>query len=311
MEEILTAVREFLKIFPGAEVRLDEPMRRHTSFRIGGPVAAMALPADEQELTVLCAIARRLGVEPFVFGNGTNLLVEDAPLDILAIKTTGLNRIEGSGTALSAGCGALLSRLAAEAMSRGLTGLEFAHGIPGSVGGAVSMNAGAYGGEMKDVVTEVRYLTPEGEVCTARGAENAFSYRRSRYSDTDALVLGARFALEPGNIAEIRAKMDDLAARRREKQPLNLPSAGSTFKRPRNGFAAAMIEQAGLKGKGFGGACVSEKHAGFVVSRDGATFDDVIRTMALVRETVYRKDGVLLEPEVKIIRRDRALWNTL
>ena len=166
------------------------------------------------------------------------------------------------------------------------------------------MNAGAYGGEMKDVVRSVRFLSPEGKVCVCAGAENGFGYRHSRYTGTQDIVLGAQFALTPGDAETIRAQMDELAVRRREKQPLNLPSAGSTFKRPKEGYAAAMIEQAGLKGKGVGGACVSEKHAGFVVNKGGATFDDVLRTMQMVRKAVYQANGVWLEPEVKIIRQN-------
>ena len=309
MREIIRAAEEFQRAFPAARVRLDEPMRLHTSFRIGGPVTAMVLPESEEELTALCAIARRCGVRPLIIGNGTNLLVDDRPLELLVIQTTGLDTISVKGTAVSAGCGTLLSRLASEAQHLGLTGLEFAHGLPGSVGGAVSMTAGAYGGEIKAVAASVRPVTPDGEIRVFSGAENGFAYRRSRYTGTDDVILGAEFKLTPGDPDAIRARMDELAARRREKQPLNLPSAGSTFKRPQNGYAAAMIEAAGLKGKGFGGACVSEKHAGFVVNRGGATFDDVLRTMEMVQEAVWQANGVMLEPEVRIIRRDREQQN--
>ena len=196
----------------------------------------------------------------------------------------------------------LLSRLAVYAQQAGLAGLEFAHGIPGSLGGAVSMNAGAYGGEMKDVVVSTRYLDHDLNLCKAEGAAHDFGYRHSVFSDTDCVVLGSTLALTPGDPAEIRARMLDLSERRRSRQPLDLPSAGSTFKRPAGGYAAALIDAAGLKGYAVGGAQVSEKHAGFVVNRGGATFDDVLRLMDHIRSEVLRTSGVELEPEVKIIR---------
>ncbi|MFR3956786.1 MAG: UDP-N-acetylmuramate dehydrogenase, partial [Oscillospiraceae bacterium] len=188
------------------------------------------------------------------------------------------------------------------ALGYGLAGLEFSHGIPGSLGGAVSMNAGAYGGEMKDVVVSTRYLDHDLNLCEAEGAAHDFGYRHSVFSDTDCVVLGSTLALTPGDPAEIRARMLDLSERRRSRQPLDLPSAGSTFKRPAGGYAAALIDAAGLKGYAVGGAQVSEKHAGFVVNRGGATFDDVLRLMDHIRSEVLRTSGVELEPEVKIIR---------
>ena len=281
-----------------------EPMRDHCSFRIGGRVRAMALPASPEEAGALCRLLFRAGVKPLVIGRGTNLLVSDGELDLFVVKMDeGMDRIESRGeNGLRAGCGAPLARLAQKAQSLGLSGLEFAHGIPGTTGGAVSMNAGAYGGEMKDVTRATRYLGEDMELYERTGEAQGFSYRRSAFTGTGDVILESIFTLSPGDPAAIRDRMHDLSERRRASQPLDVPSAGSTFKRPADGYAAAMIDQAGLKGFCIGGAQVSPKHAGFVVNRGGATFDDVLRLIAHIQETVYRNNGVLLEPEVKIIR---------
>ena len=203
---------------------------------------------------------------------------------------------------LQAGCGIPLARLAQTALACGLGGMEFAHGIPGSLGGAVSMNAGAYGGEMKDIVVTTQYLDESLEVREVHGAAHDFGYRHSRFSDTGAVILASTLRLTPGDPAAFRARMAELSEKRRASQPLELPSAGSTFKRPVGGYAAALIEQAGLKGYTVGGAQVSEKHAGFVVNRGGATFDDVLRLIDHIRAEVLRTSGIELETEVKIIR---------
>lgn len=287
----------------GMYLRRDEPMRGHTSFRIGGPVRAMVFPRSEKDLERAVCILRDFSQKPLLLGNGTNLLVTDAPIDRIAIKTCdGVGTIEraGEGRVIS-GSGALLSKLAVFAKDQGLSGLEFAHGIPGSLGGAVSMNAGAYGGEMKDVIRGVTYLDAGMNRRRAEREELRFGYRQSVFSGSENIILSAELELSAGDSGEIKAKMDALAARRRESQPLNLPSGGSTFKRPKEGYAAALIEEAGLKGFAIGGARVSEKHAGFVVNRGDAKFEDVIEIMERVRETVLRKFGILLEPEVKII----------
>lgn len=295
------AIEQYL---PDLEVLQDEPMSRHTTFRIGGPAKRMAFPSSREQLVLLMSFAKDYGANPLVIGNGSNLLVPDEGLDRLVIDTSAnLNRVErGSGNTVLADAGATLARTADLACKSGLTGLEFAHGIPGSLGGAVSMNAGAYGGEMKDVVVSTRYLDHDLNLCEAEGAAHDFGYRHSVFSDTDCVVLGSTLALTPGDPAEIRARMLDLSERRRSRQPLDLPSAGSTFKRPAGGYAAALIDAAGLKGYAVGGAQVSEKHAGFVVNRGGATFDDVLRLMDHIRSEVLRTSGVELEPEVKIIR---------
>ncbi len=308
---------------PALELRRDEPMARHTTFQVGGPVPVMALPKDEGEAqTVLHIAAMEFGVRPFFMGKGSNLLVSDAGADLLVVKAyDGLGRLEllpggewpGYQTIL-AGSGVSLARLSNFALEHGLTGLEFAHGIPGSVGGGVYMNAGAYGGELGQVVSSVSAVGLPCEEDVRRYVNPQFSYRHSRFQEQDEFILRACFTLKPGNPAEIRAKMDDFAQRRREKQPLEYPSAGSTFKRPapaagRPVYAAALIDQCGLKGLAVGGAQVSEKHAGFVINRGGASCRDILELIAQVRERVFRETGITLEPEVRCLGREGEGWN--
>ena len=295
------AIEQYL---PDLEVLQDEPMSRHTTFRIGGPAKRMAFPSSREQLVLLMSFAKDYGANPLVIGNGSNLLVPDEGLDRLVIDTSAnLNRVKrGSGNTVLADAGATLARTADLACKSGLTGLEFAHGIPGTVGGGVCMNAGAYGGEMKQVLRSAAVLFPEEGIRTLTGEELAFSYRHSLLTDRpDAVVLRAVFALEAGESAAIREKMDELMARRKTSQPLEYPSAGSTFKRPEGYFAAALIDQCGLKGLTVGGAQVSEKHAGFVINRGGATCADVLALMARVQQRVWEEKGVRLEPEVKVI----------
>ena len=289
---------------PDLRMAHDEPMGRHTSFRIGGPARRMAFPASGEQLVLLLAEAERLGARPLVIGNGTNLLCPDEGLDRLVIDTSAaLNRVESAGPdTVTAEAGASLARAADFACRQGLAGLEFAHGIPGTVGGAVCMNAGAYGGEMRQVVREVTVLFPEEGIRTLSGGDLAFGYRRSFLTDRpDAVVLRAVFRLAPGDPDEIRQQMRELMERRRASQPLDLPSAGSTFKRPEGYFAGTLIDQCGLKGLTVGGAQVSEKHAGFIVNRGGATSADVRELIRQVQARVLDAAGVRLEPEVKII----------
>ena len=294
------AIEQYL---PDLEVLQDEPMSRHTTFRIGGPAKRMAFPSSREQLVLLMSFAKDYGANPLVIGNGSNLLVPDEGLDRLVIDTSAnLNRVErGSGNTVLADAGATLARTADLACKSGLTGLEFAHGIPGTLGGGVVMNAGAYGGELKDVVTEVTALYPDG-VKVLTPAELDFSYRHSVFSTGEGIVLGAKVKLESGDPDAIKAKMDDLMARRKASQPLELPSAGSTFKRPTGYYAGPLIEGCGLKGCRVGGAEVSSKHAGFVVNVGGATCADVLALIEKVQKTVYDAHGVMLEPEVKIIR---------
>ena len=293
--------QELARRCPGLEVRTEEPMSRHTSFRIGGPATLMALPKTEEEAAAAVKAAAELELAPFFLGNGSNLLVPDEGYRGFLIKPAGeLDRIRAEDTCLTAGSAVTLARLSNAALHHGLTGLEFAGGIPGSVGGAVTMNAGAYGGEMAQVVREVTCLTAEGEL--ERVTNFGFAYRRSAFSDGTRMILSARFQLEAGDPKAIRARMEELALQRQTKQPLEYPSAGSMFKRPVGYFAAALIDQCGLKGLTVGGAQVSEKHAGFVVNRGGATCADVLTLVEQVKERVLAATGVELEMEVKILR---------
>ena len=301
---------------PDMEVLREESMAKHTSFRVGGPAKRMAFPEQGEQLVLLLSIARDCGARPLVIGNGTNLLVPDEGLDRLVIATGRMQKLETQGEPkhMVAAAGVPLAKLADYACKLGSTGLEFAHGIPGSVGGGVYMNAGAYGGELGQVISSVSSAAfpPEEEVRMWK--DSGFSYRHSRFQERDEFILRASFSLKPGDPAGIKAKMDDLARRRREKQPLEYPSAGSTFKRPEpvNGqpvYAAALIDGCGLKGLAVGGAQVSEKHAGFVINRGGATCGDIVRLMAQVRERVLRETGVTLEPEVRYLGKEGEAWN--
>ena len=304
MSNLDLIIRELREELPQLAILEHEPMKAHCSFRIGGPIRAMVQPTNAEEAAAVCRVLRSFDVAPLIIGNGTNLLVTDAPLDRIAVQFgEKMSAIEREGEdSLRAECGVTLARLAATAQSFGLGGMEFAHGIPGSLGGGVSMDAGAYGGEMKDVVVSTRCLTPEGELREVVGAEHDFRYRHSVFSDTDSVILDSTVKLVPGDKDEIFARMMELREKRRNSQPLDMPSAGSTFKRPVGGYAAALIDQAGLKGYAIGGAQVSEKHAGFVINRGGATFDDVMRLIDHIRNEVLRTSGIELETEVKIIR---------
>jgi UDP-N-acetylmuramate dehydrogenase len=307
MNPLSLAIDEIRQQLPQIECRVNEPMAQHTSFRIGGPVSAMFLPKTAADTAALRRVLFENGIKPLIIGNGSNLLVEDGALDMIIVKTGGgLTGMTLTGeTEINAGSGTLLSQLATFALQHSLTGLEFAHGIPGTLGGAVVMNAGAYGGEMKDVAAETTSIGADGSFIRTLGELHDFSYRHSRFSDTEELIVSSVLRLQKGDPALIRGRMEALAGKRRESQPLNLPSAGSTFKRPKGGYAAALIEQAGLKGYAVGGAMVSEKHAGFVVNSGGATFSDVLAVMDHVRETVLRRFDIALEPEVRIIRQPR------
>ena len=294
----------YLSRFPTGEVRVDEPMSRHTSFRIGGPVKLMLLPKCAEELKYALNITSGGEVRRLIMGNGTDLLVSDDPLEMAVIKTCdGLSAISlKDDGVIEAECGALLSKIAAFSLGNSLAGFEFAQGIPGSLGGGLSMNAGAYGGELKDVLLSVAAADEAGNEITLSLDDCQMSYRRSVFTEGKLTALSARLKLNPGDPEEIKGKIEELAEKRKSSQPLNLPSAGSTFKRPVGGFAAALIDQAGLKGYTVGGAQVSEKHAGFVVNVGGATCRDVLALMEHIRETVLRQSGIALEPEVKIIK---------
>lgn len=288
---------------PELELRREEPMSRHTTFKIGGPAALMALPAAEGQLEAVMKLARMEGMEPLFVGLGSNLLVDDSGLDALVVKTAPqMNACRVDGNCITAWAGAPLAQVANAAADHALTGLEFAHGIPGSLGGAVVMDAGAYDGEMRQVVRSVRALNRNCEVEELTAEQCEFGYRRSVFSDGSRLVLSAVMELRPGEETVIRSRMAELMEKRRSKQPLEWPSAGSTFKRPEGYFSAALIDQCGLKGFRVGGAQVSEKHAGFVINAGGATCRDILDLIDAVRERVFRETGVELEPEVKYLR---------
>lgn len=285
----------------GIVLRENEPLSKHTSFRIGGPARLFALPETVNQLTALVAFALGHEMKWVVIGNGSNLLVADEGFDGLVIRAPeGKPRWEGNRVTVPAGYS--MSRLSLEAAQRGLAGLTFAQGIPGTVGGAVVMNAGAYGGQIADTLVSTRCITQDG-LCTLQGAQHKLSYRHSVYAENPGWVCAeATFCLQPGDKQALEAEMADFAQRRRDKQPLEWPSAGSTFKRPEGHFAGKLIEDAGLKGFTVGGAQVSEKHAGFVINKGGATCADVLDLMEQVSNIVYDKFGVRLEPEVKILK---------
>lgn len=297
--------RQIEENLPDLRMAREEPMNRHTSFRIGGPAKRMAFPENGEQLVLLVNFARECGARPLVIGNGTNLLIPDEGLNRLVIDTSAaLRKLEADGEqCLAAEAGVSLARLADFAQKQGLTGLEFAHGIPGTVGGALCMNAGAYEGEMRQVVERVTLLNPETGLVTLTGEEMDFGYRRSILSThPNWVVLRAVLRLQPGDPTAIREKMNQLMARRKASQPLEWPSAGSTFKRPAGHFAGTLIDQCGLKGLRMGDAQVSEKHAGFLINRGGATFAEMTALIQTVQDRVAEKTGIQLEPEVKIIR---------
>lgn len=288
--------------FPQLEIRPEEPMDRHTTFRVGGPARRFVRPASAAECAALLELAEEEKIPVLLVGNGSNLLVSDAGVDALVVHTGRLDRVERTGErSVRAGAGTRLSKLAVFAQREGLGGLEFAHGIPGSLGGAVCMNAGAYGGEMKQVLSAVSAWFPGEGIKEVAASELELGYRRSLFTRRSGAVLEAEFRLEPKDGGEIQALMDDLGRRRREKQPLEFPSAGSTFKRPEGHFAGALIEKCGLKGCRTGGAQVSEKHAGFVINTGDASCADVLALIAHIQKTVWEQTGVHLEPEVRII----------
>ena len=283
-------------------VLTEEPMSRHTSFQIGGPAEIFVQPATGDEVRQAICLAKEEQIPFFVVGNGSNLLVSDDGFRGMIVQIgRNLQEISVEDNVIYAQAGALLSRVARTALEHGLTGMEFAAGIPGSLGGAVAMNAGAYGGEMKDILTDAEVLTPDGEIKILSLEELDLSYRHSCIFDEDYIVLSVHLQLEQGDTTVIRNRMDELARARREKQPLEYPSAGSTFKRPAGYFAGALIQDAGLKGYTVGGAQVSEKHSGFVVNRGGATAEEVLFLIKQVQKKVKSRFGVTMEPEVRMV----------
>lgn len=287
-------------VVDAAKIQKDEPMKKHTTFRIGGPADYFIMPSNEKELAEAVRVCRKFLIPIYIVGNGSNLLVSDQGYEGVIIQIyKQMNRVEITENEIHAQAGALLSMIANRAMEAELTGFEFAAGIPGTLGGACVMNAGAYGGEMKEVLETVTVLTRDGDVKTLTKDELELGYRTSVIAKKDYIVLSAVIRLENGKKEEIKAVMDDLKEKRITKQPLEYPSAGSTFKRPEGYFAGKLIQDAGLRGFQVGGAQVSEKHCGFVVNKDQATAADVMNLMNQVSDKVYEMSGVRLEPEVK------------
>lgn len=305
MSSISLLKQQLSQILPAFELREEEPLAKHTSFRIGGPAELMAFPRTVQELSGVMACAAAHGVRPRILGAGTNVLAPDEGLRGLVIVTRealmGLSL--QNGIEVEAMAGMSLAETAMFAARNSLSGLEFAHGIPGSVGGGLYMNAGAYGGELCQVTARTEFMDLHGQCRWIEGEAQEFAYRSSAFQRMDGIIVRAVFTLKQGVAQEIRDRIHELAQKRRASQPLELPSAGSTFKRPQGAYAAALIEQAGLKGLRVGGAAVSEKHAGFVVNLGGATAADVLRLVELVQERVLVDSGFHLEPEVR-------LWGT-
>jgi UDP-N-acetylmuramate dehydrogenase len=287
------------------EILLNEPMKNHTTFKIGGPVDIMIIPTNEEELIKAIIFCRENNIDFLIMGNGSNLLIKDGGIRGVVIKINeGFNKITVDRTTIYCEAGALLSTVSKSALKHSLKNFEFASGIPGTIGGAITMNAGAYGGEMKDVVVKVRVLDRNNEIREYTNEEMNFRYRNSRVWDEGLIVLGVELGLEVGEYSTIEEIMKDLTYKRTSKQPLELPSGGSTFKRPEGFFAGKLIEDSGLRGLRYGGAQVSEKHCGFVVNVDNATCKDVLHLIYVVQKVVRDNYDVELETEIKLIGED-------
>lgn len=302
MTELNVFQRKIADLLTDLELRFNEPMSNHTSFRIGGPVEVMAFPKSVEELSELMKVSAMLDICPAILGAGTNVLAPDEGMSglVICLKDC-LNGMEQTGDrSIRVMAGVTMTRAAVFAANLGLSGLEFAHGIPGTVGGGVYMNAGAYGGEIKDVCTAVEVMDRQGAVRRLTGAEMGFAYRHSVLEETGDIVIAAEFCLAAAPVEEIKGRMKELMGKRSASQPLDLPSAGSAFKRPVGGYAAALIDQAGLKGFAVGGAAISAKHTGFAVNLGGATAADVRSLLTQVSDLVFERSGIRLEPEVRI-----------
>ena len=299
-----TLTRKIVELAANSSVFIDEPMSRFTSFGIGGPADIVVRPESIDTIIKIASFCRKNRAPCRVIGNGTNLLVGDGGIRGVVLMLGGnINQMRKDRNNIIAGAGAALSDLAVYARDNGLSGLEFSFGIPGTVGGAVLMNAGAYGREMKDVVMRTVFLDGKGNIGVLDAASHQFGYRRSCFQDGKSVILEAEFVLQPGDKAEIGSRMDEYMAKRRDSQPVDMPSAGSVFRRPEleGTFVGPMVEECGLKGCQIGGARVSEKHAGFIVNAGGATAEDVLALIALIRRHVKKKFSVNLETEIKVM----------
>ena len=302
MTEISTIVTELQGVMAKERILRQVPLSEYTSMRVGGPAEWMLLPESEEELAGILGILHRHKMSPFVMGNGSNLIVQDGGIPGFTICIgEGLSQIRVTETQIEAQAGALLTAVAKAALDHSLTGFEFASGIPGSLGGAAVMNAGAYGGEMKDVIRSVRVLSPSGQVRVVQGDQLGYGYRTSVLQRDGSIVVSAVLDLALGDPIQIGSTMRELRERRNDKQPMHLPSAGSVFKRPEGCYAGQLIQEAGLRGLSLGGARVSPKHCGFIVNEDHATAKDVTDLIGIVRQTVLDHSGILLEPEVWIV----------
>ena len=291
------------EILPEDRIKEEEPMRLHTTFRVGGPARFFVMPKTAEELQGIIACCRETQVPYYIIGNGSNLLVSDQGYEGVVVQIfKEMNEIRIEGEEIVAQAGALLSAVAARAAEASLTGFEFAAGIPGTLGGACVMNAGAYGGEMKDVVVSCRYITEKGDIKEIPLEKMELSYRHSFFSERNLCITSVKMKLAKGEREKIKDRMDTLMERRKDKQPLEYPSAGSTFKRPEGDFAARLIEVCGLKGTACGGAEVSTKHSGFIINKDNATFNDVMGVVEIVKQRVKEQTGVTLECEVLIMK---------
>lgn len=302
MSNLTDFQREITRFLPEIDLRFWEPMSKHTSFRIGGPAEVMAFPKNPEELARILKVSALLDRKAAILGAGTNVLAPDEGISGLVIclkdSLDGMEQV--NETSIRVMAGVTMSRAAVFAANLGLSGLEFAHGIPGCVGGGVYMNAGAYGGEIRQVCSQVEVMDRAGNIRRLTCEEMEFSYRHSILEESDDIVVSAVFSLTPADPDTVKAKMKELIGKRSASQPLDLPSAGSAFKRPVGGYAAALIDQAGLKGFQIGGAAISTKHAGFAVNVGGATSEDVQNLLRQVSDSVFEKTGIRLEPEVRI-----------
>ncbi|MBC3805028.1 UDP-N-acetylmuramate dehydrogenase [Acetobacterium fimetarium] len=297
-------LKELAAVLASENIKKNEPMKNHTSFKVGGPADLLLLPQTKEELQKVLTICRESTKPFYVMGNGSNLIVRDGGYRGIIIKTKALNRVCAAGETITAQAGISLKALADFAQENSLTGLEFASGIPGTLGGAVTMNAGAYDGEMKNVIKSIEVITADGSFETIPADACAFGYRSSILQKKPWVLVGVNLILKKGEAQTIKEKMNDLNTRRRTKQPLEYPSAGSTFRRPEGYFAGKLIQDAGFKGRSVGGAQVSEKHSGFVINAGGATTADILALITLIQTGVHQQFGVDLKPEVIVIGED-------
>ncbi|PJI07836.1 MULTISPECIES: UDP-N-acetylmuramate dehydrogenase [Clostridium] len=301
-QDFVASLSNFIK---KDNLQINVPMKKHTSFKVGGPVDVLVMPEKYDEVIKIIELCERYDINYYIVGNGSNLLVKDGGIRGVAIKLLRLNKLQIGNDKIIAGCGVPLGFLSRKARDKSLTGLEFACGIPGSVGGAVAMNAGAYNGEISSIIESVLVIDNKGNMRRINKDELEFGYRTSIILKQKYIVLEATFKLQKGDKEKISTRINDLMRRRIENQPLEYPSAGSTFKRPAGHFAAKLIQDSGLKGKSIGGAQVSEKHSGFIINKENATAKDILDLINFVESTVKSKFNVNLDPEVRIIGEDK------